>query len=370
MISKKPTLDAVIGSLYESVLNPNGLQDALKLCALYIGANDALIMSFDKEDERPIDAVIAGLSHSFDEIDDYVNYYSKIDPRAHINKAPLKEWLFCHDINSQHYVDHNEFYQDYLLPCNVRYLMVAGAYEDNELFKTFGLIRNVGQNPFDQTNISAANQLFDHLQRTLRLHYQTQKLQTKIELGTIAVDNCKSSMIIVNARGGILHLNTSADKLLNDPDFDLCYKDGYLTARLSTHCHQLNSLISTATKKQAVGGQMQVSGVKNRQVFVTPVVASSIFAKDWQTPLALILLNKTGKPPSQLEAISKLLHFTKAEGRVASALMAGQSLEEYASAANVTLNTVRSQLKALFQKTGTKRQAELVALLNNTHVFL
>ena len=94
MISKKPTLDAVIGSLYESVLNPNGLQDALKLCALYIGANDALIMSFDKEDERPIDAVIAGLSHSFDEIDDYVNYYSKIDPRAHINKAPLKEWLF------------------------------------------------------------------------------------------------------------------------------------------------------------------------------------------------------------------------------------------------------------------------------------
>ena len=49
--------------------------------------------------------------------------------------------------------------------------------------------------------------------------------------------------------------------------------------------------------------------------------------------------------------------------------MAGQSLEEYASAANVTLNTVRSQLKALFQKTGTKRQAELVALLNNTHVL-
>ena len=93
--------------------------------------------------------------------------------------------------------------------------------------------------------------------------------------------------------------------------------------------------------KQAVGGQMQITGVKQRQVFVTPVVASSIFAKDWQTPLAMIMLNETGRTPSALETINKLFHFTKTEGRVAAALLDGQSLEDYASEAKVTLNTVR-----------------------------
>ncbi len=369
MNSKKPTLDVVIAALYESVLNPSGLPEALGLCALYAGANDALIMSFDKKTESPINAVLAGLSHPFEAIDDYVNHYGSIDPRAYINKAGIKEWRFCHEINNQHFVNHNEFYQDYLLKYDARYLMVTRAYEDNDQYIVHGLSRNVGQSRFDQINTSATNRYFDHLQRTLCLHNQTQQLQTKIDLGAIAIDSCKSSMIIVNEQGVILHLNTSADKLLNDSDFDLICKDGHLTARLSTHSKQLKSLVTYATSKQAVGGQMQINGVKQRQVFVTPVVASSIFAKDWQTPLAMIMLNETGRTPSELETINKLFHFTKTEGRVAAALLDGQSLEDYASEAKVTLNTVRSQLKVIFHKTQTKRQAELVALLNNTAFF-
>ncbi len=49
---------------------------------------------------------------------------------------------------------------------------------------------------------------------------------------------------------------------------------------------------------------------------------------------------------------------------MAAALLAGKSTEDYAQEAKVTLNTVRSQLKSLFRKTSTRRQAELVAVLS------
>jgi DNA-binding CsgD family transcriptional regulator len=365
---KKPTLDFVIASLYESVLDPNSLQEALGFCGLYAGASDALIMNFDKKTELPVNAVLAGLSQSFDCIDDYVNHYSTIDPRAYINKASIKEWRCCHKINNQHFVDHNEFYQDYLLPLDARYLMVTRAYEDDDQYTLHGLVGSVSQGPFYVTNILAANRIFDHLQRTLRLNKQTQQLQAKIDLGAIAIDNIELSMILVNDRNVILHLNASADKLLNDPKYDLICQNGHLTTKLSNHHYQLKALIANAITK-GEGGQMSFTNSNYYQVFVTPVSASLALAKNWQTPLALVLIKTADMQPSQLQFIAKLYQLTPAESRLAESLIAGKSLEDYAIEAKITLNTVRTQLKSLFQKTNTKRQAQLVTLLNIAHPF-
>jgi DNA-binding CsgD family transcriptional regulator len=51
---------------------------------------------------------------------------------------------------------------------------------------------------------------------------------------------------------------------------------------------------------------------------------------------------------------------TPAEGRVAAQLAQGKSVREIALELHVTHHTVRSQLKSVFQKTGTRRQGELI----------
>jgi DNA-binding CsgD family transcriptional regulator len=109
---------------------------------------------------------------------------------------------------------------------------------------------------------------------------------------------------------------------------------------------------------------MLLNGTKSRQVFVTPLPAASPFVHDWQTPLALILVMDAGKTLSPLQLLGKLYDLSPTELRVASALLAGSSPEEYARQAGVTQHTVRSQLKSLFRKTGTRRQSELVAVLS------
>jgi len=54
---------------------------------------------------------------------------------------------------------------------------------------------------------------------------------------------------------------------------------------------------------------------------------------------------------------------TKAEARLALRLAGGASLTSAAEAFDVKMTTIRSQLQQVFAKTGTSRQAELVALL-------
>lgn len=62
-------------------------------------------------------------------------------------------------------------------------------------------------------------------------------------------------------------------------------------------------------------------------------------------------------------ALRQLLGLTPALARLAAALAAGETVAEQAEKAGVTQGTARNQLKELFARTGTQRQAELVRVL-------
>jgi DNA-binding CsgD family transcriptional regulator len=68
------------------------------------------------------------------------------------------------------------------------------------------------------------------------------------------------------------------------------------------------------------------------------------------------------------ELLKRTASLTEAECRLAAALFEGHSLAEYASDAGNTVGTVRQQLKSIFRKTQTKRQAELVAWMRKTQL--
>ncbi len=62
--------------------------------------------------------------------------------------------------------------------------------------------------------------------------------------------------------------------------------------------------------------------------------------------------------------LGRQFHLTASETRLAICLASGQSLREAARHIGVSYETVRTQLKAIFAKTNTRRQVELVLLLN------
>ncbi|MEI6336741.1 MAG: helix-turn-helix transcriptional regulator, partial [Methylococcaceae bacterium] len=98
----------------------------------------------------------------------------------------------------------------------------------------------------------------------------------------------------------------------------------------------------------------------------TPLVAETSIDSGLQKALALIFVIDTTKSQSlsTLNLLGKLYDFSPAELKVASALLSGKSPEEYSRQNGASINTVRSQLKALFRKTGVRGQSELLVLLS------
>jgi DNA-binding CsgD family transcriptional regulator len=75
----------------------------------------------------------------------------------------------------------------------------------------------------------------------------------------------------------------------------------------------------------------------------------------------------TTVPPAHL--LADLFGLTAAEAGVATGIAAGKSLAEIAADRGVKTETARAHLKTVFGKTGTRRQAQLAALLTRFAVF-
>ena len=82
-------------------------------------------------------------------------------------------------------------------------------------------------------------------------------------------------------------------------------------------------------------------------------------------PSSVVLLTIASNPTGAVDTVflGSMFDLTPAEAKVAVSLVEGQDLQKIATDRHVSPETIRSQLKSIFAKTGTHRQSDLVALL-------
>jgi DNA-binding CsgD family transcriptional regulator len=105
----------------------------------------------------------------------------------------------------------------------------------------------------------------------------------------------------------------------------------------------------------------RISGKCPLQILVTPSVREDIFFGTRGT--ALVFVSDPETQRTQADVLRTLYGLTPAEATVASLLAEGKSVKEIADRTTVRENSVRIHLKKIFDKTGTKRQAELVKVV-------
>jgi DNA-binding CsgD family transcriptional regulator len=77
----------------------------------------------------------------------------------------------------------------------------------------------------------------------------------------------------------------------------------------------------------------------------------------------LVVVDPDEEPKLREDAIRRAFLLTRSQARLAAGLAAGKSVSEYAEMAGVSQGTIRQLLKQLFERTGVRRQSELVRLV-------
>jgi DNA-binding CsgD family transcriptional regulator len=181
------------------------------------------------------------------------------------------------------------------------------------------------------------------------------------EIGIAAMDGLRFGVAVVDAAWCVLFANGAALRFLAwrsvfraDSTLRIGFCHAGCQARFRAGLAAALGSASTALPVLDRGGKTVLHAT------VLPLPSTSCRA----TRLAMVVLSQ---PDSSRHFASDVLRqlygFTRAEVRLANALMAGRTLEEHAADCAVSVETARTQVKAMLAKTGTRRQSELIALL-------
>ncbi|WP_045226179.1 helix-turn-helix transcriptional regulator [Methyloterricola oryzae] len=305
---------------------------------------------------------------------DYVAYYAGCDILAQL--AFERGVCGVGDVFSDEYLIakrdlvRTEFYRDFWTPLNIHSslsTLVCAPDAGGLPMVVLSLYRPPDQPGFTTEEFDRISRLLPHLQRAFRLLRRTSELQAKAHMGLQVIETLSLPLLIVDPQGRLVHMNGEAERLLAGKTLGLAVKGGRLQALNVADKDKLARLLMAASGRPALSGGMMLTpsaGSARWHAFVSPLPAASARVGERQSPLALIMLIQTDRPPARLKMMGEIYKLSPAELRLAEALVAGKTIEEHAESAQISINTVKTQLRSLFSKTGTKRQGELIALLS------
>jgi DNA-binding CsgD family transcriptional regulator len=177
-----------------------------------------------------------------------------------------------------------------------------------------------------------------------------------------ALDRMRCGGIVLDKRGDVLLLNSYAEHILKG-GLDLS-SDDQRWARGA-----IKSLLQRAESRFKLENDswvmMPSTGVRPLVLHAVQIAGSL----DEGPHTVLILIDLSETPQPRADALKKMFGLTEAEIKLARAIARGEAPDDIAKAHGVKVGTVRAQLASVFAKTGTTRQAELVALLARVSII-
>jgi PAS domain-containing protein len=369
-MGREAQLDLVIGTLYEAAVEPEEWTAALTAVADLLGAVGAQFFHWDKQASAAPFAAVGRLPEEGNAA--YVRYYGAIDPRrAALERVPVGKLFTADDHFDGGRFRKSEFFNDFLVPYGVPYVVGGRVLQSAGRSAVVAVLRNFHQGPFEPREGAALERLMPHLQRAARLHSQVGGLRRQNQALEAALDRLTFGVLITDGAGHVLLLNRAAEEMATAND-GLLLQGGRLEATQSEEAiglaRHITEAVRTAGRRGTEGGGSicisRPSGRRPFAVLVAPLSPETALAAEHQVPAALILITDLGRQPKMLgRRLVELFGLTAAEACLAVALVTGKRLEDIAEERSVRMPTLRTQMRAILNKTGADRQADLMRLI-------
>lgn len=215
-----------------------------------------------------------------------------------------------------------------------------------------------------------------HIDRAVRVQRKIWKLDLEREAAIDQLDALPTGIMLVDAAARVLFANSAARAVLDATDA-LVLRGGCLEA--SAGGGLLRGLIAACAmppRLDAVktrGGDLEIRRGPGRaalQVTVSPLGPKTRLVEiPWlglYAPVAIVTVTDPDLERWHFERhLREAFGLTPAESSLAAEIAKGDGRKAAADRRGVALSTARAQLSSIFEKTGTRRQAELVRLLHD-----
>jgi DNA-binding CsgD family transcriptional regulator len=370
-----PGVAALVGHIYEAALDNRRWGDFLSAFTGRLKSQTGLIFANDFSD-RSVEIAGPGNSfftgHNFDPAfsESFAAYYGQRnvwleDPSLHQEgKVVTSAMLY-----PEHRLKKTEYWADWLRPQNIFHCAAAIIEKRNDRSVNITVVRSEAAGSYSPDELGVIELLVPHLQAGFALHRKLHRLQALSHASTHVLESIPFGVVLLDDAARVLHVTQRANDLAAASGLLRLRDRGAVQCTLAANDQVLQRLLHEATRTGTAspggaGGALRLSGLDGQQLqlLVTPLPSwSSPFGA--HTAAAIFLSDPKVLIGSLVGMLRSLYGMTPAEARLTEALVNGRTPQEYAEGQQVSMNTVRTQIKAAAAKVGASRQTDLVRIV-------
>ncbi|HEY2591814.1 MAG TPA: helix-turn-helix transcriptional regulator, partial [Steroidobacteraceae bacterium] len=232
------------------------------------------------------------------------------------------------------------------------------------------MVNREARGPVDPRARELMQLLAPHFRRAEAIGRALERNESKAVALAEALDRLRSAVVFVDRFGRLVHANEPATRALALDD-GLVWREGKPRPQDARAAAHLESILAAARHRPAAPelralsvAATAVSGecLTIHVLPLSPGTRRRSFAPS-AAVAALLVSRGASDIPQRVQSAANLYAFTPAESRVAKALLGGGTVGNLARTLGISEATVKTHLQHIFDKTGTRRRADLMQLI-------
>lgn len=357
-------LSELVGSIYETVVDPSACPNMLNGLADLLGATGGAQVGAYNCKARTATMLAPRVDPK--ELPSFSQYWA--DVWRQCDKHPIGA-VFVPEMRISHRDRrHTSMSNGSLQPQIQESIMGTTLLTEGSVSTVVSVSRPYSEGEFDATEIRLFAALIPHLQRAVQLRLRLAALDGPPTSSAEMLNRLPHAVLLVDAWARVIFANQAATKILSAGDGLFLDRDG-LKAEMAEDTRRLRQTIADCAERTSelggAGGRLRLS--RRDQGPLTMLVIPHRTQVTWidvLRPAAILFIADAEQTAVvRSERLGQNFGLTPAEAVFAAEISKGDGLQAAASRLGVSLTTVRTHLAHVFDKTGTRRQAELVRLI-------
>lgn len=290
--------------------------------------------------------------------------------QAGIGSPTAYDWSHYADMPGS---DENILYERCMQPINVRYGLATLLEESKYRWVLLSTHRTWDKQPYSHEDDRCVARFATHIQRALQVAKQFHLVQQQNHNFQQMMDCLHSGVVLLNHQSRLVYANKAATQLLND--YSILWLDHF--SRLKTYPqfqNQLNQYIYSICSRfnpelnvidDKVGGVITLYEQPDQPTLKLSIMPFLQSQQQYNEQAKVLIFITVRKQTYQLETLylSKEYHLSKREIEICEFFINGYNLEEIAERLDITLSSLRTYFKYIYEKTHCSSQIELMHFL-------
>jgi DNA-binding CsgD family transcriptional regulator/PAS domain-containing protein len=368
-VGDRDKLLEVIGSMYDSILEDSKWLDALQQVAVFTGGIGAFHIVANPLTAAIVHSESVGVDPEVNKR--YLQYYAAKDVRI----PPALSLSVGHVVTEEvllaaRDLQRSEIYAELLLPFDIPHIMAAWLRKRATAFEVVVMEGSRRRGPFSAQAQSRFSTVVPHLIRAVKLREMLYSVRQQNRAYRAALESLAFGVIMLDERGHVIEATSAAEQVLRAAD-GLLSRQRRLHAVFSDDDRRLQRLVHEAVTGRAAGGSLTLRRSNERgslAITTIPLGLREHLAFP-QLSALLIVVDPEQTPQPIGTVLEHMFELTKAEAALVATLFDGVTLREAAASLDRSVNTCKTQLKAIYRKTGCRNHAELAKKVLMTALF-